>query len=137
MDRCVSTSYLDKMADRGNLWAITELAMLHLKGKGVPEDQHKGRYFLITAGLGYDRLAACRIALYFHYGRYGFQQEPGTAIVWRDKATRWLESDAALIYDDPEMARRAQRRYQKWRAVYARVWGESVQESVRNMDCRI
>lgn len=137
MEGRITAAYLEKMIHKGNRWAITALAMLYLKGQLPCEDGRNGRLLLLTAGRSQDRLATCRLALYYHFGRYSFEICPERAAFWRDKATRLLTSDAALIYDDPELARRALQRYLKWRALYTQVWGEPVPDAALDMDRRI
>jgi TPR repeat protein len=131
-----STAYLDAMLRKGNRWALTSLAMLYLKGKGVPKDTRKGRMLLFIAVASYDRVAACRLALYFQFGQYGFEKDLERAAVMREKATRWLTSDAALIYDDPELARRAQGRYRRWAAMCDKVWNIDITQTTNDLDGR-
>ncbi|MEJ2652729.1 MAG: hypothetical protein P8173_13275 [Gammaproteobacteria bacterium] len=133
----LSTEYLDAMARKGGRWAITSMAMLYLKGRGIPHDHRKGRLLLMTAVASQDRIAACRSALYFHFGLYGFEKSPEGSAANREKATRWLSSDAALIYDDPELARRAQRRNRKWIMICAKVWNIDITQTTYDLYHRI
>ena len=102
--------------------------MFYLQGKGIPQDLKKGRMRLLIAAHTLDRLSAARLAIYLQKGKYGFSRDEEKATFWRDRVTNWLLSDAALIYDDPNLKQSAVQRYENWKSVCVNLWGISVVE---------
>ncbi len=121
----VSLAMLERLSGTGeHRAAIATQAILHLQGKGVPQDLEKGRLLLRLAAFSFDRLSAARLSIYYHNGKYGFPIDQQLSISWRDRVTRRLISDAFLIYDDPRFKEQAESQLRNWKSTCIRVWGE-------------
>jgi len=110
----LSTGFLENHAKQGHGWAIRELALLHLKGKGIKQDLSKGRTLLHWAALSADRKASWLLAIYYHTGQYNFPVNVEKSHIWRERTEKRLKSDASLIYDNPDYEKLAAKRYSRW-----------------------
>jgi len=124
----ISLTLLRHQARASSREAIRMLATHQLRGLGVPKDVKRGRTNLLLAARTYDRMSAWRLALYYKFGRYGFKEDEKASEYWRDRTTKWLRSDAALFYDDPQLKNVAVSMYEDWKSVCKKYWGITIRD---------